>query len=463
MSIDDSLPYGLKDKKPMFATLARRRDMPSEAWLPLLEKAFATLVGGYPGLSGGQPWAALEAMTGDAVQVFTFDDAKNRWAHLKVDGDLVFHASPAGVAAASSPPEVSASHDSVDMWAILVDAYRKGQIIALTTEGVIATGAQDRQAYGVIELHEVGGVRLLCVRNPWGTFRWTGDWSHGSDLWDTRQDVLDAVNPVLESDGEFYMSLEDCGATFHQLLICQRGATKTSSLKFLTQAAFTEASDLARQTGLALAARRLNVKNMHGAQSCLPRSRNMFNSLGAAAGASLYRAGSFINRCASVARKNSIVPPFGGWARPQHQVASAAEATTTLDNGAGEAGAPGSLTAALGAPAAGSTVIGRPVRAAVAALRSYWRPEDAAAAAAGAAGEAAGDTAVQQPPGGGARGTVLGYAANAWGPPVLRAYWSRREPAAAAHAAPPVAAGGGATEGAAHELRGSGQEEPVSP
>ena len=448
MSIDDCLPYGLKDKRPLFATLARRRDLPSEAWLPLLEKAFATLVGGYPGLSGGQPWAALEAMTGDPVQVFTFDDLKNRWAHLKVEGDLVFHASPAGVAAASSPPEVKASHDGVDMWAILVDAYRKGHIIALTTEGVIATGAQDRQAYAVIELHEVGGVRLLCVRNPWGTFRWAGDWSHGSDLWDKRQDVLDAVNPVLESDGEFYMSLEDCGATFHQLLICQRGSTKSSSLKFLTQAAFTEAADLARQTGLALAAKRQSVKHMHGAQSCLPRSRNIFNSLGAAAGASLYRAGSFINRCASVARKNTIIPsPFGAWARPQHQVASAAEATTTLDNGAGEAGPPGSLAAALGAPAGGSTVIGRPVRAAVAALRSYWHPEEAAAAAVGEA---------QQPPGGGA--TVTGYAAG-WAPPILRAW--RREPAAAAHVAPPAATPG-AAEGA-HELRGSGPPEPVSP
>lgn len=473
MSIDDSLPCGLRDMKPLYSTVARRRDMPPEAWLPLLEKAFATLVGGYPALNGGQPWAALEAMTGDTVVVHAFDDEKRRWACLKNDTDLVRASTPAGQAAASSPPEVVASYDANEMWTRLVDAYRQGHIIALTTEGVIATGAQDRQAYAVIEVHEVGGVRLLGVRNPWGTFRWKGDWSHASELWDQRQEVLDAVNPVLDSETEFYITLDDVAHAFHQVLIVQRGASKSSSLRFLTQAAFTEAQELARQGGVAVAARRAHVKSMHGVQSCLPRSRNYFHSLGAAAGSSLYKAGAFINRCASVARKNTFAAPsfpgFGG-----RTVASSAEATTALggsadgDSASASAGAaPGSMSAALNAsPATGGTVIGRPVRAAVAAFRSYWRPGDGT--------PASGD---QPPVNGGTApyGTVLGYAVPVPGPvTVIRAYWRREAPSApaagqngAAHAntVPPVATPASSADGAAREMRGGGNapETPTSP
>ena len=455
MNIDDSLPCGLKDLKPLYSQVARKRDMPPEAWLPLLEKAFATLVGGYPGLNGGQPWAALEAMTGDPVVVHAFDDAKQRWASLKTETDLVFGATPAGIAAASSPPEVVASYDVAEMWGRLVSAYRQGHIIALTTEGIIASGQADRQAYAVIEVHEIGNVRLLGVRNPWGTFRWKGDWSHSSELWDQRQDVLDAVNPVFESESEFYITIEDVAHAFHQLLIVQRGSTKSSSLKFLTQAAFTEGQELARQGGVAVAARRAQIKSMHGVQSCLPRSRNYFQSIGAAAGSSIYRAGAFINRCASVARKNSVVPPFpfGGRAH----VASSADAATTLDGGGDATGAgpaPGSLSAALGAPAAGGTVIGRPVRAAVAAIRSYWRPDEAAASTGGEQPQA---------PSNAPYGTVLGYAVPMPGPvTVMRAYW-RREPAAngAAAAVPHVATS--SPDGVAQEMRRGGGAEPGTP
>ena len=44
-----------------------------------------------------------------------------------------------------------------------------------------------------------------------------------------------AVNPVLETDAEFYMSFADLKACFLHLYIVARGSSATSSLKFLPQ------------------------------------------------------------------------------------------------------------------------------------------------------------------------------------------------------------------------------------
>ena len=38
-------------------------------------------------------------------------------------------------------------------------------------------------AYSVLKVCETGGFKLLCLRNPWGSFEWKGDWSDSSPLW----------------------------------------------------------------------------------------------------------------------------------------------------------------------------------------------------------------------------------------------------------------------------------------
>lgn len=113
--------------------------------------------------------------------------------------------------------------------------------------------------------------------------RWKGDWSEFSPLWESRQDVARAVNPVLETDGEFYMAFEDVRHSFWQLLICARGSTATSSVKFLPQAAFITPQELARQQAQGLRNRRFHLRGTHGVHSCLPKSRNLMSLVGASA------------------------------------------------------------------------------------------------------------------------------------------------------------------------------------
>lgn len=61
-------------------------------------------------------------------------------------------------------------------------AASHGQGEARNDEGVISG-----HAYSLISIHEVkhegNNVRLLRLRNPWGSGEWQGDWSDKSTMW----------------------------------------------------------------------------------------------------------------------------------------------------------------------------------------------------------------------------------------------------------------------------------------
>lgn len=75
-------------------------------------------------------------------------------------------------------------------------------------------------AYSVIIAKEVKGLKLLNIRNPWGTFEWGGDWSDKSLLW--TKEMIDLVKPNLdENDGTFWMSFRDFIENFDCLDVCR--------------------------------------------------------------------------------------------------------------------------------------------------------------------------------------------------------------------------------------------------
>ena len=71
------------------------------------------------------------------------------------------------------------------------------------------TGTNDQEvngiiqghAYAVIGLYEEPELRLIRLRNPWGTGEWQGDWGDGSDKW-TRF-YKERLQWTEEDDGHF--------------------------------------------------------------------------------------------------------------------------------------------------------------------------------------------------------------------------------------------------------------------
>ena len=77
-------------------------------------------------------------------------------------------------------------------------------------------------AYSLISIHELEHkgekVKLLKLRNPWGTGEWQGDWSDESSLWTPK--LRKQVDGIIGDDGAFYIKLEDYMMHFSWTSLC---------------------------------------------------------------------------------------------------------------------------------------------------------------------------------------------------------------------------------------------------
>jgi len=79
-------------------------------------------------------------------------------------------------------------------------------------------------AYSVLSAVEVmhpqkGKIRLVKMRNPWGSEEWTGPWSDKSNLWTPELRKQLDLRPDL-NDGIFHMDLNDFKQNFNTVEIC---------------------------------------------------------------------------------------------------------------------------------------------------------------------------------------------------------------------------------------------------
>lgn len=87
----------------------------------------------------------------------------------------------------------------------------------------------------LIAAKSVDEFRMICLRNPWGEWEWTQDWSDKSDLWEKHPNVKDACQwekPDAEwkEDGIFWMEWIDFKDIFNVIQVCDRSTFKDIQL-----------------------------------------------------------------------------------------------------------------------------------------------------------------------------------------------------------------------------------------
>lgn len=222
VDVDDTIPFDKNSGRPAFA-----KPKSDELWVLLLEKAFAKFCGSYHEIEGGVIAWALEAMTGDQVASYYFEDGK--WIRLEMK-----HAPTASNVRQVKHLLTDDKRNNDEMFDLLKKFDDKGCVIGCGSKGKDNTLTEGRQesggivpghAYTVLQVYESYGFKLIQLRNPWGTFEWNGDWSDNSDMWSKHPMVKSSVRVFAggvskADDGSFWMSWEDFLKFFDNVDVC---------------------------------------------------------------------------------------------------------------------------------------------------------------------------------------------------------------------------------------------------
>jgi hypothetical protein len=85
-------------------------------------------------------------------------------------------------------------------------------------------GIMSGHAYAILDVRVIQddsgkNVRLLKVRNPWGSHEWTGAWSDDSPLWTPR--LMKELNHTSEDDGAFWIDWDNFILQYNNIMLCR--------------------------------------------------------------------------------------------------------------------------------------------------------------------------------------------------------------------------------------------------
>ncbi len=158
----------------------------TEIWVNLLEKAWAKINGSYASTIAGLPSEAFSVLT--EAPCFSYINKK---------------------------------YSSNEFWKIILDADKQEYIICTNSKSDLPemTGLVRGHAYTIVSAYEYKEIKLLKLRNPWGSFEWTGDFSDKSKKW--TEELKKFVGYSNRDDGIFFMKIEDFLAYFPYTFICK--------------------------------------------------------------------------------------------------------------------------------------------------------------------------------------------------------------------------------------------------
>jgi len=172
--LDDYFPC-IGHSRPLYS-----KPLGNELWFLLLEKAFAKLYGGYQEIENIGIVESLEVLSGMPVSQHMFKD---------VNEDR--------------------------LWRKLMDYDKRNYILCVGEKKV---NSKNNRFFNIVNLYEVDGCRLLKIRNHYGEYNWTGDFSVNSPVWSKA--LRDQVGYSSNDKSCFYMTIKDLINEFESLTVC---------------------------------------------------------------------------------------------------------------------------------------------------------------------------------------------------------------------------------------------------
>ena len=159
-----------------------------EIWVMLMEKAWAKAHGDFSIIIGGDSRESLTSLTG-------------------APSTIIYHN----------------TINKNDFWKILIESTKKKYVMS-AGGAPESRGLVPGHAYSLLKAIEVnspsrGTVKLVQIRNPWGSHEWNGNWSDKSSCWDA--DLRRQAGHVVADDGTFFMSIDDYFSSYRYSFVCQ--------------------------------------------------------------------------------------------------------------------------------------------------------------------------------------------------------------------------------------------------
>lgn len=205
--LDDYLPCSKATKKPIFA-----KPKGQELWAVLLEKAWAKVNGGYINTVAGMASEVIECLT-----------------NFPYEYNQTIHASESDEA-------------KEELWGKILEASKTEYIMTTALparEGAKEVGLVEGHEYtlqeGIETTYKGERIRLLKIRNPWGSINYTGKWSADYELWNDELKTIFKYKTVYDGEGEFYIDYDSFLFFFADVDICkikERIALKQSKISY---------------------------------------------------------------------------------------------------------------------------------------------------------------------------------------------------------------------------------------